>query len=185
MPSDRIQRRINALLDEADEAVTARRWDEVAEKGRAVLVIDEANEDAVAFLKMAEANGATAAGAQPSAEAARSGTRRLRAHLLRRRPLRRGAFPWRRRQKLVYLAHDELLDRDVRGGGPERSRSTRRPRGTTGLSRVISSYESGRASPTAALVSGCSRPSTPRSRAAAWRSAPYAAQDYHVAPQRF
>jgi class 3 adenylate cyclase len=57
MVSERIQRRIDALLDEADASVSASDWTAVAEKARAVLAIDEGNEDAAAFLKMAEANG--------------------------------------------------------------------------------------------------------------------------------
>ena len=32
MPSERVQRRIDALLDEVDEAISATRWDEVAQK---------------------------------------------------------------------------------------------------------------------------------------------------------
>ena len=46
MPTERIQRRIDALLDEADAAVSASDWASVAAKARAVLAIDEANEDA-------------------------------------------------------------------------------------------------------------------------------------------
>ena len=56
MPSERIQRRIDALLDEADMAVTAGAWSSVAEKARAVLAIEDGNEDALAFMAMAEAN---------------------------------------------------------------------------------------------------------------------------------
>ena len=55
MPSERIQRRSEALLDQADEAVDANDWPLVADKARAVLAINETNEDALAFLKMAEA----------------------------------------------------------------------------------------------------------------------------------
>ena len=59
MATERMQRRIDALLDEADVSVTAGEWASVAEKARAVLAIDEANEDAAAFLKMAAANAVT------------------------------------------------------------------------------------------------------------------------------
>ena len=45
MPTERIQRRIDALLDEADVSVTGGEWASVAEKARAVLAIDEANAD--------------------------------------------------------------------------------------------------------------------------------------------
>ncbi|HJM76112.1 MAG TPA: hypothetical protein QGI71_09700, partial [Dehalococcoidia bacterium] len=37
MPSERIQRRIDAFLDEADEAASAGSWESVGEKARAVL----------------------------------------------------------------------------------------------------------------------------------------------------
>jgi len=57
MPSDRIQRRIEAFLDQAEEASDANDWALVADKARAVLAIDEANDDALAFLSMAVANG--------------------------------------------------------------------------------------------------------------------------------
>jgi hypothetical protein len=57
MVSERIQRRIDALLDEPDAAVTAQDWPRVAGAARAVLAIDDTNADAAAFLKMALANG--------------------------------------------------------------------------------------------------------------------------------
>ena len=57
MPSERMQRRIDALLDEADESVSAGDWSAVAEKARAVLAIDADNDDATGFLRMAAANG--------------------------------------------------------------------------------------------------------------------------------
>ena len=44
MPSERVQRRIDALLDEADAALTARDWRGVAEISRAVLTMDTDNE---------------------------------------------------------------------------------------------------------------------------------------------
>lgn len=65
VPSERIQRRIEAFLDEADAAASAGEWRAVAEKARAVLAIDEANEDAAAFLKMATANLAGTGTARP------------------------------------------------------------------------------------------------------------------------
>ena len=65
MPSERIQRRIERFLDDADEAAAGQDWAAVAGAAGAVRSIDEADEDALAFLKMAEANGV-------AAEAARS-----------------------------------------------------------------------------------------------------------------
>ncbi|MEZ4492243.1 MAG: protein kinase [Dehalococcoidia bacterium] len=55
MVSERIQRRIDALLDEADEAAATKSWSIVLENARAVLGIDAANDDARAFQQMATA----------------------------------------------------------------------------------------------------------------------------------
>src|SRR5262249_38053534 len=53
MPSERVQRRVDALLDEADAAVGARNWDLVRDLCDAVLRLDPGNEDALAFLAAA------------------------------------------------------------------------------------------------------------------------------------
>jgi len=54
MASDRIQRRIDSLLDEADQAIANEDWPTVASRVRSVLAIDPANSDAVAYLAAAE-----------------------------------------------------------------------------------------------------------------------------------
>ena len=54
MPSERIQHRIDALLDQADDAVELRDWPEVREICDAVLRLDPANEDARAYLEAAD-----------------------------------------------------------------------------------------------------------------------------------
>ena len=59
MATERIQRQIDRLLDDAEVAVIASDWAAVGERARAVLAVEEANPDAQAFLKMAEANGVT------------------------------------------------------------------------------------------------------------------------------
>ena len=46
MPSERMQRRIDGLLDQADDAVSRRAWDEVRNICDAVLRLDPENEDA-------------------------------------------------------------------------------------------------------------------------------------------
>ena len=112
MPSERIQRRIDAFLDEADEAASSGAWAAVAEKARAVLAIDEANDDALAFLKMAQANlteEREEALPQPRPEPVEPGepTSFAADRYQVRRFLGEGG------KKLVYLAHDEPLDRDV------------------------------------------------------------------------
>src|SRR5437763_1598902 len=52
--SDRVRRRIEALLDEADAALAQGAWDVARTKARAVLGIDPTNGDALAFLAAAE-----------------------------------------------------------------------------------------------------------------------------------
>ena len=54
MTSERIQRRIESLLDEADEAVAREDWETVASRARAVLSFDAENSGARASsLRMA------------------------------------------------------------------------------------------------------------------------------------
>ncbi len=54
MPSERVQRQIDALLDRAEEAVTAMDWAQARDASLSVLVADPDNEDAKTFLAMAE-----------------------------------------------------------------------------------------------------------------------------------
>ena len=60
MASERFQRRIERLLDEADEAIARYDWEAVRQAAQAVLAIDPENSDGVTFL------------AAPIAEACRS-----------------------------------------------------------------------------------------------------------------
>ncbi len=50
MASERIQRRIDSLLDEADQAIANEDWTTVASRARAVLRIEPGNSDALAYL---------------------------------------------------------------------------------------------------------------------------------------
>ena len=118
MPSDRITRRIDALLDEADAAVSSGAWTAASQKARAVLAIDKANEDALAFLKMAEANGAGEAEAPALAVAPipipsipGATTEQPKSFAGSRYEVRR--FLGEGGKKRVFLAHDTRLDRDV------------------------------------------------------------------------
>jgi hypothetical protein len=54
MPSERVQRRIDALLDDADAALAERDWRAAAEICQAVLVLDADNEDAGSYLAAAQ-----------------------------------------------------------------------------------------------------------------------------------
>jgi hypothetical protein len=53
MTSDRVQRRIDGLLDQAEEAVDARDWNAANEIALSVLAVDPENGDALAFQAMA------------------------------------------------------------------------------------------------------------------------------------
>ena len=59
MAGERIQRRIEKLLDLADAAANDAEWPQVAESARAVLAVAPDNRDAQSYLAMAEAAMAT------------------------------------------------------------------------------------------------------------------------------
>ncbi len=114
MASERMQRRIDSFLDEADASASDGNWAAVAEKARAVLAIDEANEDALSFLKMADANSAS--GATPSQSKIQNPESKIAAPLPS--SFAAGRYAVRRflgegGRKRVYLAHDSRLDREV------------------------------------------------------------------------
>src|SRR5712692_1141015 len=54
MPSERVQRRIDRLLDEAEQAMDAADWSRAQRLSREVLLLDTTNRDAQAFLASAE-----------------------------------------------------------------------------------------------------------------------------------
>ena len=54
MPSERLQRRIDRLLDQAEEAGDRRDWSEVQVLAREVVLLDESNADAASLLRVAE-----------------------------------------------------------------------------------------------------------------------------------
>ena len=54
MPSERILRQIDRLLDEADAAISQFDWEEVRRCAQAVLALDPANTDGVAVLAAAD-----------------------------------------------------------------------------------------------------------------------------------
>ena len=114
MASERIQRQIERLLDDAEEAVARRDWQAVLDTAQHVLTIDPDNVDAQAFATIAErglkasprltAQGPSAATLSPTAEqpsSFASGRYQVR------------EFLGEGGKKRVYLAHDSVLDRDV------------------------------------------------------------------------
>ncbi len=56
MPSERVQRQVDGLLDETEAAVAERAWDDVRQLSACVLAIDATNAGALAFLAMADAD---------------------------------------------------------------------------------------------------------------------------------
>ena len=116
MPSERIQRQIDRLLDEAEAAATEKDWPRVADCARKVLAVDADNEDAVSFLSMAEGQerppqqetrqhvASSSKDAEPSPA--------LPASFADGRYAVKG-FLGEGGRKKVYLAHDTKLDRDV------------------------------------------------------------------------
>ncbi|MEO5974960.1 MAG: protein kinase [Ilumatobacteraceae bacterium] len=114
MPSERIQRQVDLLLDEAGTAMSHCEWDEVAQKVRAALAMDPENVDAPLLLRAAEANlgGTTASVADPGAvPVLEPATSLPTSFVAGRYHVRR--FLGEGGKKKVFLAHDESLDRDV------------------------------------------------------------------------
>ena len=121
MPSERIQRRIDSFLDEADTAAAESDWELARRRAEEVLALDPGNEDAQSYLQAAERilgsdDGADVEPAAPRSPAAQ-------APAAAPQPLTPSSFASGRYEvrrflgeggkKRVYLAHDSLLDRDV------------------------------------------------------------------------
>ncbi|MCI0896306.1 MAG: hypothetical protein J4N84_15530 [Chloroflexi bacterium] len=66
MASERIQRRIDSLLDEADQAIANEDWTTGASRARAVLWLDSETSDALAHLAAAERDTGSSQPAQVS-----------------------------------------------------------------------------------------------------------------------
>ena len=119
MATERIQRQIDRLLDDAEAAVNVSHWAAAAEKARAVIAMDAENADALAFLKMAEANRAggpdnsgTAPG-EPGAPAVPPVAPLVLPAAFAGGRYAVSGFLGKGGSKKVYLAHDTRLDRNV------------------------------------------------------------------------
>ena len=120
MPSERAQRRIDRLLDDAEQAMDAHDWSLARTQAEAVLELDADNLDARSFLAALErvAPGTPAPSARPSPERATDSPRALQAPEAAPTSFANGRYTVKRflgegGKKKVYLAHDTLLDRDV------------------------------------------------------------------------
>ena len=116
MASERIQRRIDRLLDEADEAVSRFDWEAVRQRAEAVLAFDADNQEARAFLDAAEASlqGSTSSAHHESGisvESPRTSSESPTSFANGRYQVKE--FLGEGGKKRVYQAHDSVLDRDV------------------------------------------------------------------------
>ena len=66
MPSERVQRQIDAFLDQAEEALREGAWDRAMERVRAVLDADPDNADAITFSGMVDAARGAESETEPS-----------------------------------------------------------------------------------------------------------------------
>ena len=112
MPSERVQRQIDRLLDQVEEAVNRDAWDEVTEKASRVLDVDPDNSDALAFSARAGGDAAgenSNRGDGSSPPTAESDTPTSFAD----GRYEVTGFLGEGGKKKVYLVHDTTLDRDV------------------------------------------------------------------------
>jgi serine/threonine protein kinase len=113
VPSERLQRQIDRLLDGAEGAFASREWQALKAQALDVLKLDASNEDAQAFLEAAEQGLVEVRGpsAEPVPEPASSAPPVPDSFANGRYQVKR--FLGEGGKKKVYLAHDTLLDRDV------------------------------------------------------------------------
>ncbi len=116
MATERIQRRIERLLDEADEAFAQGDWEVVRDRTQKVLALDPENTDATSFLQATErAEGATQLTQAAQVSASTAPTQNL---TTQPTSFANGRYQVKRflgegGKKKVFLAHDTLLDRGV------------------------------------------------------------------------
>ena len=114
MTSERVQHRIDSLLDEADQAISQDDWPAVRQRANAVLAFDAENADALAYLAAADKaqpENFPGVAAPPAAPEAPPGPPLPTSFVNGRYEVER--FLSEGGKKNVYLAHDTTLDRDV------------------------------------------------------------------------
>ena len=119
MPSERVQRQINRLLDEAEEASVQENWELVLRRAKHALTFDPDNADAKDFLAAAERAlgepksevSAPQVTPTPQSETPVARTDDPRSFANGRYQVKE--FLGEGGKKRVYKAHDSVLDRDV------------------------------------------------------------------------
>ena len=111
MTSERTQRQIQRLLDEAEEAITRRDWPAVRETAMDILALDPESVDGRSFLGAAERRLGAAGKSDANEAPATPGLQVPEAFVSGRYTVKR--LLGEGGKKRVYLAHDTLLDRDV------------------------------------------------------------------------
>jgi serine/threonine protein kinase len=116
MPSERTQRHIDRLLDEADKSMASRDWARVRQHAQDVLDLDPGNADALEFLaamdrKSQEDDAEDELDRAPEPGASSRGKAQPTSLASGRYTVKR--FLGEGGKKRVFLAHDTLLDRDV------------------------------------------------------------------------
>ncbi len=112
MTSERLQRQIDRLLDQAEEALACRDWSLVRDVAGDALALDPENADARGFAAAAERALALASPERGGSDASpRAPFPEPSAFVNSRYQVKR--FLGEGGKKRVYLAHDTLLDRDV------------------------------------------------------------------------
>ena len=118
MVSERIQRQIERLLDEAEDAFDQGDWSRLSDRANKVLLLDAENSDALSFLTAVERALATS-GPAPTSQAPTSAPSTTPiATPAQPTSFDNGRYQVKRflgegGKKMVYLAHDTTLDRDV------------------------------------------------------------------------
>ena len=115
MASERIQRQIDRLLDEAEEAVTRSDWAVAEDRARNVLALDPENADALTYVAAANRASNTSAARSTSEPTT---TPPAETTVDQPPSFANGRYEVKRflgegGKKKVYMAHDTTLDRDV------------------------------------------------------------------------
>jgi len=122
MASERVQRRIDRLLDHIEEAIEQRDWSHVRELAQDVIALDQDNNDAQAFLEAAEQRLSASSPTHLDERVdstSDSGSLRPEIHVADQpSSFANGRYQVQRflgegGKKKVYLAHDTTLDREV------------------------------------------------------------------------